>query len=123
MSMRALIRIWAVMTGSAWKPSVNWQNREKLELATYSMDLELGLTFQFYGILMFAFLMTSFLKHSKYVKSQNEAEAARYMSTLAYASIQGVYAFILVGVARSIFDFVMTYLETKPRFQVMAEHV
>merc|ERR1712232_522433 len=94
---------------------------ERLELATYSMDLELGLTFQFYGILMFGFLCTSFLKHSKYIRTGDAIAGQHYMSTLAYASIQGVYAFVLVGILRSVFDFTVMYLEENPIHKAAAE--
>lgn len=121
LSMRALIRILAVMTGSAWKPGLSWDVQERLELATYSMDLELGLTFQFYGILMFGLLCTSFLQHSKYIRTDDPAAGRQYMQTLAYAAIQGVYAFVVVGVLRSIFDFVVTYLQEQPQYHTAAE--
>mmetsp|Transcript_38936 Transcript_38936/g.70261 ORF Transcript_38936/g.70261 Transcript_38936/m.70261 type:complete len:458 (-) Transcript_38936:74-1447(-) len=124
MSMRSLIRIWAVMTGSGWHPGQDWDRIQRLELATYSMDLELAVAFQFYAVMMFGFLCTSFLEYSKYVNmpsSQNaQAESRRYMRTLAYTAVQGVYAFVFVGVLRTIFDITVTYLQEQPKYKDQA---
>jgi len=121
MSMRSLIRIWAVMTGSGWHPGQDWDVVKRLELATYSMDLELAVAFQFYAVMMFGFLCTSFLEHSKYVSvpsAQNaQTESRRYMRTLAYTAVQGVYAFVFVGVLRTIFDITVTYFQEKPEYK------
>ncbi|CAE8585796.1 unnamed protein product [Polarella glacialis] len=129
MAMRSLIRIWAVMTGSFWKPGVDFESMNRLELSTYQMDLELAVTVQFLAIWMFGMLCSSFLQHSKYIRSatesDNEERAAtqQYRRMLAYTSIQGVYAFVVIGLLRAIFDISVTYLEENPKYQSTAEEI
>lgn len=126
MSMRALIRIWAVMTTSAWKPGVDWTGITHLEISTYDMDLELAVTFQFYAVMMFGFLCTSFLEHSSYIQLTNDNEAyevKRYRRTLSYTAVQGVYAFVFIGVLRSMFDIGVTYFQETPKYKDIAMQI
>lgn len=125
MSMRSLIRIWTVMTGSAYHPGADWDEVVRLELATYQMDLELGVAFQFYACLMFGLLCTSFLRHSEMVVARSDGSThgslEEYMTPVAYASVQGVYAFVFIGVLRTVFDITVTYLSEMPEYHEKAE--
>ncbi|CAE7667124.1 Ankrd17, partial [Symbiodinium sp. CCMP2456] len=125
MSMRSLIRIWTVMTGSAYHPGADWDEVVRLELATYQMDLELSVAFQFYACLMFGLLCTSFLRHSEMVVARSDGSQhgsiEEYMRPVAYASVQGVYAFVFIGVLRTVFDITVTYLSEMPEYHEKAE--
>merc|ERR1719215_2167308 len=117
--MRSLIRVWAVMTGSCYKLGMDWAEVQQLEMATYTMDLELAYTFQFYAIWKFGLLCSSLLEHSKYIRETSESERVavkHYKRTLAKTSIQGVYAFFIVGLLRSGFDFGVAYFQERPAY-------
>eukprot|EP00438_Fugacium_kawagutii_P019504 Skav235637 [mRNA] locus=scaffold358:458792:461107:- [translate_table: standard] len=86
---------------------------ERLELATYQMDLELAVGFQFYACLMFGLLCTSFLQHSRIVSTGRDRNyTRRYMRIVAYTAVQGVYAFVFIGV---------TYISEMPKYHAQAE--
>jgi predicted ABC-type exoprotein transport system permease subunit len=123
MAMRSLVRIWAVMTGSCWKPGMPWENIEQLEMVTYTMDLEVALFFQFYGIWRFGLLCTNFLEHSRYIHAEDEDAGRQYKRTLALTSVQGVYAFVLVGALRGIFDLAVSWMQEKPQYKEMADQL
>jgi len=132
MSMRATIRIWAVMTGSAWVPfhrnpveGATWEGVKTLELATYSMDLELAVTFQFYMVSCFGQICGSYLADSKYLdhSGMSPEVAKQYSRTLKYAAIQGLYAFVVVGVLRSALDFGITVMQEDPLHKEMSDQI
>ncbi|CAK9063199.1 unnamed protein product [Durusdinium trenchii] len=122
MSMRSLIRIWTVMTGTAFRGDRSWEEMSRLEIATYQMDLELAVGFQFYACLMFGLLCTSFLQHSRMVSIRDtQYSAKRYMRIVAYTAVQGVYAFVFIGVLRTIFDIAVTYISEMPKYHEQAQ--
>lgn len=111
MAMRGEIRMWAVMTGSAWLPYVklesqmenpltNWTEVKTLQLATYTTDLELASTFQYYTVWSFGQLCASYFLRAP----------LEYRQALTWAGLQGVYFYVLIGVVRSVGDFVVTVL-------------
>lgn len=122
MAMRSLIRIWTVMTGTAFREGTAWEDMERLEIATYQMDLELAVGFQFYACLMFGLLCTSFLQHSRIVSTGRDRKyTQRYMRIVAYTAVQGVYAFVFIGVLRTIFDITVTYISEVPKYHDQAQ--
>mmetsp|Transcript_33840 Transcript_33840/g.89713 ORF Transcript_33840/g.89713 Transcript_33840/m.89713 type:complete len:451 (+) Transcript_33840:93-1445(+) len=132
LSMRALIRVWAVMTGSAWVPyhrnlpaAMSWNDVATVEIATYSMDLELAVTFQFYMVFCFGQLCGSFLANSRYVNhsAMSPEVAKQYRRTLNWAAIQGLYAFVLVGVLRSALDFAICFMQEHPEHKALADQI
>jgi len=120
MAMRSLIRIWAVMTGSAYHANIPWDHMVDLELATYQMDLELAVAFQFFSCLIFGLLCTSFLQHSRILNVHASYSQSKYMRILGYTAVQGVYAFVFIGVLRTIFDIAVTYLSELPEHRAQA---
>mmetsp|Transcript_58709 Transcript_58709/g.137468 ORF Transcript_58709/g.137468 Transcript_58709/m.137468 type:complete len:466 (-) Transcript_58709:383-1780(-) len=121
MSMRSLIRIWTVMTGSAYHSGINWEDIVRLELATYQMDLELSVAFQFYACLMFGLLCTSFMQFSTTIQIEDRDLRTRYLRIVAYTAVQGVYAFVFIGVLRTMFDIAVTYISEMPEYHDKAE--
>jgi len=115
MSLRATIRIWSVMTGSAWPNAehicgtgdeCNWEQVKALELATYNTDLGVASTFQFFAVFMFGQICRGYLKKSPFLRtnvrgSADEAEHERYKTRLSVAALQGIYFYVLIGIARS----------------------
>eukprot|EP00434_Breviolum_minutum_P039511 symbB.v1.2.035089.t3/scaffold4652.1/size36891/3 len=124
MAMRSLIRIWTVMTGTAFHSGIPWEGMERLEIATYQMDLELAVGFQFYACLMFGLLCTSYLQHSRIVSTGKDRKyTQRYMRIVAYTAVQGVYVFVFIGVLRTIFDIAVTYYSEMPKYHDRAETI
>merc|ERR1719469_270013 len=103
MAMRAEIRIWAVMTGSAWLPFHNgpqppaktWEVVKTLEMATFTTDLELAGFFQYLTIFSFGTLCVGYLYHAP----------QQYRFALKFAGLQGVYLYAGFGVIRSLATF------------------
>lgn len=78
--------------------------------------------FQFYACLMFGLLCTSFLQHSRMVNIRDQQYSARrYMKIIAYTAVQGVYAFVFIGVLRTIFDITVTYISEMPKYEAQAQ--
>ncbi|CAE7280272.1 unnamed protein product [Symbiodinium microadriaticum] len=74
---------------------------------------------------MFGLLCTSFLRHSEMVVARSDGSThgslEEYMTPVAYASVQGVYAFVFIGVLRTVFDITVTYLSEMPEYHEKAE--
>jgi len=129
MSMRALVRALAVMTGSSWAPyhkhpdGTQWHHVVAMEKATYTLDLELAVTFQFYAIWNFGELCGNFLAQSKYITASDVPEQVlrQYKQTLKWATIQSLYSFVIVGMARSLFDFVASVMQENPAMKATAD--
>merc|ERR1719201_3313879 len=92
-------------------------------MATYRMDLELSFGFQFYAVWTFGLLCTSFLEYSKYIRAEDEVTGRAYKRTLARTSIQGVYAFVVIGVVRTFFDFAVVLLQENPEYKALANSI
>jgi len=113
MAMRAEIRIWAVMTGSAYlpylketSPSMTWEEVKAAEMALYTSDIEMGSFFVFITILYFARLCTNYLRQAP----------AEYQFTLKWAGLQGVYLYVIFGAIRSLANVAIAFLDAMPHF-------
>lgn len=110
MSMRALIRVWTVFTGSCWREGMSWESQKSLETSTAMMDLEIAATFQFFAVYLFALLINDFLKHSKYIQGRSDV-IKEYKRAVSNAALLVVYAYVFIGVARAMCDFSVAFLE------------
>jgi len=122
-SIRAQSRIWALATGKATGGlEKDWKHVEAYELSLYRQDLELGAVFQFASVYAFARLCSSFMVDNgltKLTRSARELNArpsgeetdkiavmlGEYKTIIQYACFLGVWAFVIVGVFRSVFAF------------------
>merc|ERR1719203_1271796 len=109
MSMRAEIRVLAVMTGSLHVPGGPWtegqiespeyqdawQTQKVLEGATYKADLEIAGFFQYMTIFSFARLCVSYLRDAP----------VQYRFALKTAALQGVFLYVIFGCLRSVATF------------------
>jgi len=57
------------------------------------------------------------------MQAEDETAGRQYKRTLAFTSIQGVYAFVFVGSLRGVFDLVVTWLQETPQRKDFAEKV
>lgn len=139
MATRSTLRQWAVMTGSAYThylqqinrgetPSMTWEEVKNLELATYEADLELANFFQFVTIASFGYLCGVFLSRSRYLNldyEQNDSEEVelvkgQYRRILQWLSIQGLFAYVVVGALRTLISLVATVMKESPPLQAAA---
>lgn len=103
MAMRAEIRIWAVMTGSAFEPmkargtSDDWIDIKKKELSAYTGDIEMCGCFVYITIFCFGRLCTSYLRNAP----------PQYQTALKFAGLQGVYLYVIFGFLRGISNIVV----------------
>ncbi|CAK9063186.1 unnamed protein product [Durusdinium trenchii] len=49
-------------------------------------------------------------------KRSSTPQPQRYMRIVAYTAVQGVYAFVFIGVLRTIFDIAVTYISEMPKY-------
>mmetsp|Transcript_143743 Transcript_143743/g.374353 ORF Transcript_143743/g.374353 Transcript_143743/m.374353 type:complete len:442 (+) Transcript_143743:73-1398(+) len=117
MAMRAEIRIWAVMTGSAWipyhevsPPTTTWKVVRTLEMSTYTSDLELGNFFQYITIFAFGRLCVFYLKDAP----------AEYRKALKLAGLQGVYLYVIFGAVRSIGNLAVAVLGASEEYSYLS---
>lgn len=112
MAIRATIRMWAIMTGSCWRQHEklcgcdDWQVVRGLELGTYQAALGTADAFQFYAVFIFARLCSHYLRHSKHWVKSNDSEdvaaAKTFKKRVSHAALQGVYAYVIVGLFRTM---------------------
>lgn len=99
MAMRAEIRVWAVMTGSAWlpyhegpqPPAADWATAKALELTAYRAGLETASMFQYFTIFSFGQLCVGYLRNAP----------EQYRFAFKWAGLQGVYLYVIMGALRS----------------------
>jgi len=117
MAMRAEIRIWAVMTGSAWlpyhdmpSPPKTWEVVKTLEMSTYTSDLEMGNFFQYITIFAFGRLCVFYLQDAP----------SEYRYALKLAGLQGVYLYVIFGAIRSIGNLAVAVLGTSKEYSYLS---
>lgn len=125
MCNRATLRMLAIMSGSAWaayaraNPGIQtqsaWIHLKAAEQGLYRMDLELAAGFQYVTVASFAYLCACCLDR-KFVESS-------YRYAMKYAGLQGVYAFVLVGIVRSLGNFMVSIAESLPNEIVSTDQV
>lgn len=127
MGLRAENRILQVMTGDRWAHGQTmfktWESAELAYTSMYAADLELGAAFQYLTVWAFAVLCGRYLDLSQttrkvenrldaliprvnredIVKDLDEASGEQHCS-LVFAGMQGIWAYILVGIARTAGD-------------------
>lgn len=117
MAMRAEIRVWAVMTGSAWLPYQNvfpatttWEVVKTLEMGTFTTDLELAGFFQYLTIFSFGQLCVGYLRNAP----------KQYQYALKWAGLQGVYLYVIFGALRSLGTLVAAVVAENPEHDYAA---
>eukprot|EP00928_Gymnodinium_smaydae_P081227 TRINITY_DN64782_c0_g1_i1.p1 TRINITY_DN64782_c0_g1~~TRINITY_DN64782_c0_g1_i1.p1 ORF type:complete len:470 (+),score=85.27 TRINITY_DN64782_c0_g1_i1:72-1481(+) len=132
MALRSTIRMWTIMTGSAWLGRENicagecsWNHLKTIELATYQADLGIASAFQFYTVYLFARLCAFLLQHSQFIKdSQGRMHDIKklnaYKTRLSHAAVQGVYAYVLIGVIRSLAEVIAAVGSEFPAYSEQA---
>jgi len=105
MSMRAQIRVWAVMTGSSWLPyasggrlnhrMVTWDEINTAELTTYHSDISLANFFQLQAVGAFGLLVMSYLKDAP----------RKYRRILQGAGLLGLWCYLVIATIVFAADF------------------
>lgn len=124
MSMRAEIRMWSVMTGSAWlpyrkmvlegeTPPRGWEEVAMLEIGAFRTNLELAGFFQYITIWNLGKLCISYLRKAP----------QQYRSTLRFAGLQGVYLYVTFGCLRSIGLFAQALFQQNPKHTLEATEI
>jgi len=122
MSMRSTLRIWTVMTGSAWSAAEQakgkqWKEVEREQISLFTTDLQIASAFQLLTVLSFVFICADYLHHA--VKKL--PNAADFQYTIRFAGFQGVYAYVLVGVAKFLVEIVVAIMDTQHDDQAAAK--
>lgn len=91
MSVRSTQRMWMIMRAS------DTGKMERIDLALFTENLELASVCQYYIVFVFSQLCMVFIKKEE---SSKEIQWA-----MQFAGFQGVYAWVIVGTFRCIFDF------------------
>jgi len=123
MSMRATIRVLAVMTGSAWSPqhrlpkeerlTGGWDHVVALEMSTFTADLEIAYAVQFMTVWIFGAMCGELLAGTDLLRTAEPSVKKEYKKTMVYAAVQGIYAYVIVGWLRCAIDIaVAAMLET-----------
>eukprot|EP00403_Amphidinium_massartii_P011371 CAMPEP_0178426406 /NCGR_PEP_ID=MMETSP0689_2-20121128/29218_1 /TAXON_ID=160604 /ORGANISM="Amphidinium massartii, Strain CS-259" /LENGTH=461 /DNA_ID=CAMNT_0020048091 /DNA_START=105 /DNA_END=1486 /DNA_ORIENTATION=- len=118
MSMRATIRVLAVMTGSAWIPQhrlpvedrLTWAHIVDLEMSTFTADLEIAYAVQFFTVWIFGSMCGSLMAGADFLKLVPYQERQQYKKTMIYAAIQGIYAYVVIGLIRCGIDIAVAFL-------------
>mmetsp|Transcript_57897 Transcript_57897/g.130537 ORF Transcript_57897/g.130537 Transcript_57897/m.130537 type:complete len:437 (-) Transcript_57897:226-1536(-) len=124
MSMRATIRQWAVMTGSAWLPYSHlnlshdeaveqWAEVKAAEQSTWTQDLEVAMGFQFFAIWSFGQVCSDSLRK---MFREEEAESRGVMMQLG---ILGLHAFVAIGLVKAILSVALAILSANPHNEAM----
>lgn len=97
MSMRAQIRIWEVMTGTAWIPYLptgrlnnvlaHWDEIKTAEMTTQDLDIALANFFQLQAVGAFGVLVISYLKDAP----------PKYRSVLSGAGLLGLWCYVVIA--------------------------
>jgi len=105
MSMRAQIRVWAVMTGSSWLPyspngalnhrHVTWDEIQTAEMTTYHSDISLANFFQLQAVGAFGLLVMSYLKDAP----------RKYRKILQGAGLLGLWCYLVIATIVFAADF------------------
>lgn len=114
MAMRAEVRIWEVMTGSAWEPCLvdatqaqcDWKILKTLDMSMYTSDLELAGFFQYFTIWNFGVLCMHYMQNAP----------REYRFALKWAGLQGVYLYVIFGVVRSLGNMAANVVANVPAF-------
>lgn len=111
LALRAEIRMLAIMTGSALDPYRNptpadWMYVKRLELSTYTTDLSLACTFQFFTVWTFGLLVGHYLPG----ESGRPSKDGPRSSPSFYASLQGVHLYCLCGVVQAVLSILIACL-------------
>jgi hypothetical protein len=138
MSMRGLIRAWAVMTGSyCWfrysdpcgDDTEKIQNLKSGYEALGTMDMELATAFQYFAMWEFASLCGWFMGDKRLTwqggnPTDDQQVMREYRLTVRRVSILAVYAFVVVGMFKSVFDLVIVVLlQVLPQYGLMENSV
>eukprot|EP00929_Paragymnodinium_shiwhaense_P010201 TRINITY_DN114734_c0_g1_i1.p1 TRINITY_DN114734_c0_g1~~TRINITY_DN114734_c0_g1_i1.p1 ORF type:complete len:462 (-),score=80.23 TRINITY_DN114734_c0_g1_i1:355-1740(-) len=134
MSMRATIRIWAVMTGSGWlgrghicadPTDCKWSEVKLLEKATYQTDLGIANAFQFFAVFHFGNLCRKFVVQSSYIRVErfNNEELRSYQRWTGVAALQGIYFYCVFGMLRSMILVFSAAGTEYPQYRVNAEKI
>jgi len=122
MSMRALCRVWALCTGTAHKKHKDWSwpEEETLENALFQADMELAACFQYFAVHVFARLCGDYLYDSGVLEAYRKsisgtkvsleefrANKKEYRRMVKWAAFLVVHAFVVVGIFRCAFDFIV----------------
>lgn len=113
MALRATIREWAIMTGSAWLPYQRlnmplqqrqevWKDIKASEASTYTQDLEIASGFQFFAVWCFGQVCTSAL--GKMMAGTED----KYL--VVQLGVLGLHAFVALGVVKTLVNVVLAVL-------------
>mmetsp|Transcript_18773 Transcript_18773/g.30436 ORF Transcript_18773/g.30436 Transcript_18773/m.30436 type:complete len:466 (+) Transcript_18773:58-1455(+) len=125
MNTRSLIRVLAILTGSAWHAYSNsnpgplsasdYENVRTEEMGLYTMDLELGGAFQYVAVFQFAQLCKHYIGTNSLGRRTSASMSGwlphKSMSLeegFKFAGIQGIYAYVILGVLRCLGNFGIT---------------
>jgi len=139
MSLRATIREWAVMTGSAWTTKVTkdmhgatpaerteqWESLKALEIATYEQDLQVAAAFQFFAVGAFGQVCSRALANMVNNNNNEDVESRRLSSEqienrkkdgriLRQLAVVGLHAFVGLGFIKTVFNIVVAMISSSP---------
>merc|ERR1740121_3172763 len=119
MSLRALCRVWALVTGTAHNNHhMHWPEEQTFEFALFMGDMELAAAFQYYSVNVFARLCGDYLCDSSILKHYRESikkssnleylsDEVEYRRMVKWAAFLVVHAFVAVGIVRCTIDFII----------------
>eukprot|EP00421_Protoceratium_reticulatum_P075643 CAMPEP_0168405656 /NCGR_PEP_ID=MMETSP0228-20121227/25251_1 /TAXON_ID=133427 /ORGANISM="Protoceratium reticulatum, Strain CCCM 535 (=CCMP 1889)" /LENGTH=441 /DNA_ID=CAMNT_0008419285 /DNA_START=72 /DNA_END=1397 /DNA_ORIENTATION=- len=129
MSLRATIRQWAIMTGSAWYPYRNaslplaerqdlWTEIKAQELSTYHQDLEVASGFQFFAVWCFGQVCSASL-----TQMVGDDSRMQDKQVLIQLGILGLHAFVVLGVLKTIVNVIVAMFSANPALEAMLEPI
>lgn len=133
MSLRALCRVWALMTGQTHHhESLHWPQVETIEYALFTGDMELAQAFQYFAVHVFARLCGEYLCDSGILRAYHllvpgnrehdfHQHALEYRRMITWAAFLVTHAFVAVGIVRCFFDFIIAEARTYESYSVAAE--
>jgi len=127
MAMRATIRQWAIMTGSAWTQAISfqmagaslrdrqekWEELKALEITTYEQNLQIATAFQFFAVGCFAQVCSDALEamvtnNTNFFHDSNDElsfqerqqKLEKDSRILRRLALSGLHAFVMLGFAK-----------------------
>jgi len=134
MSLRATIREWAVMTGTAWTadcqgqaPAVcqgMWEDIKAAEIATYEQDLQVASAFQFFAVGCFGQVCKEALKvmvNNNNINNNDDQlsddvrnRRRRDSSILRQLAVLGLGAFVALGIVKTVVNIIIAMISSDP---------
>jgi len=134
-SLRALCRVWALVTGTATnKHHLRWPEEQSFEFALFMGDMELASAFQYFAVHVFARLCGDYLCDSSVLKAycagagDQDKQTFRqhkreYQRLVRWAAFLAVHAFCVIGILRCAVDFIVCEFRIMTSYALALESV